>query len=292
MRIGIALSGGGVRGTAHIGVLKALEENGIRPGLVSGTSAGSLIAALYCSGYNPDEIKHIVEANTKNAIIDFDVREIYSYVKSLFAGRPNKIDGFIKGNKIQKIVDDQCKKKGCKYIKEVKKPIAIPAVDINSAKINMFVSDRNLFKDQKEIVYDDDIELATAVRASISYPAVFKPCIVKGRRLVDGGVRNNIPVGVLKTMGADRIIAVNLGYAGKVNKDIDDVLEIAVQSIDIMAYVISKDLVKEANYVLLPEVYDVKLLETARIPECIERGYQAAVKVMPEMKRALGLGYL
>ena len=287
MRIGLALSGGGVRGAVHIGVLKALEENGMRPNIISGTSAGSIVAALYSVGYTPDQIKEIAEKNAKKIIIDFDIGEIYSYVKSLFLNRPKKIDGFIKGDKIKNLINEYCKQKGCQDIRNTVLPIAIPAVDINTGKMIVFVSNKKGCLDQKDVEYDDDIDLATAVRASSSYPVVFKPCMVKGKTLVDGGIRNNIPVSVLKTMGADRVIAVNLGYVGKAENEVDDVLEIAVQSIDIMAYQISKELVNEANYVLLPEVYEVKLFDVSKISECIQRGYEAAISAMPLIKKAL-----
>ncbi len=287
MGIGLALSGGGVRGAVHIGVLKALEENRIYPNYISGTSAGSIVAGLYSSGYKADEIEQIFRKYAGRIIIDFDIGEIYSYVMSLFMKKPKNIDGFIKGNRIKELIDKYCSEKGCKYIKDAKIPVAIPAVDINSAKTIMFISSRQGLNEKSDIEYDDHIDLATAVRASSSYPVIFKPCMVKGKRLVDGGIKNNIPVKVLKDMGAKKVLAVNLGYVGKANEGVDNLLEIAVQSVDIMAHQISKWLVKDANYVILPEVYDVKLLEVSRIPECIERGYQAAIASMPEIKRAL-----
>lgn len=287
MKIGLALSGGGVRGAAHIGVLKALEENGIFPHVMSGTSVGSIVAALYSVGYKPDEIREIAIKHTKGLAVDFDVKEIYSFIQSIFTGKMKKIDGLIRGEIIKKLVDGYCKQKGCRLIKDVHLPLAIPAVDINTSKIVMFVSDKKNLPLRSDMEYEDSIDIATAVRASSSYPVVFKPCMVNGKRLVDGGLRYNIPAGILRAMGARNVIAVNLGYVGKANQEVDDVLEIAMQSVDIMAYQISKELVKDANYVLLPEVYDVKLLDVSRIPECVERGYQAAMKAMPYIKRAL-----
>ena len=289
MRIGLALSGGGVRGAVHIGVLKALEENGITPSFISGTSSGSIIASLYSANLNLNEIEEIFMKNAKNIIIDFDLSELFMYVKSLMLNLHKSIDGFIKGDRIKKVLTDTFTRKGCLYIKEMGIPIAIPAVDINTAKTIMFVSDkRNLF-DNDDVIYDDDIDIASAVRASISIPVVFRPCTVKGRKLVDGGIKESVPIDVLKLMGADKVLAVNLGYAGKVVSDIDDVLEIAVQALDIMAYQMSRPMLKQADYVLMPEVYDVKLLEVGRIPECIKRGYEAAIKKMPEIKKALGI---
>lgn len=287
MKLGLALSGGGVRGAVHIGVIKALEENGIYPDMISGNSSGSIVAALYSSGYKSDQMIDILIKNANKSIVDLNIGKVIDYAKSIFMGRPKKIDGFIDGNRVKKLMDDYCTKSGCKYIRDSLIPLAIPAVDINTSRIVMFVSNKAGMKDQKEIEFDDDIDVATAVRASISYPAVFKPCMVKGKRLVDGGIRDNVPVRILRKMGANRVLAVNLGYVGKADNDIDDALEIAIQAIDIMAYQITRESIKEANYVLLPEVYDVRLLEVSRIPECIERGYKAALKSMPAIRRAL-----
>jgi len=289
LRIGLALSGGGIRGAVHIGVLKALEENGIIPNYISGTSSGSIIASLYSVGLNSHEIEELFKNNAKNMILDFDFSELFMYVKSLMLNLHKNIDGFIKGDRIKKVLSDTFNYRGCVHIKQMGIPVAIPAVDINTSKMVMFVSDKKNLLDKDDVIYDDDIDVATAVRASISMPVIFRPCNVKGRKLVDGGIKNSIPVEVLRQMGADKVLAVNLGYAGKVVPDIDNVLEIAFQAIDIMSYQISKPIVKQADYVLLPEVYDVKLLEVSRISECIERGYEATIKKMPNIKMALGI---
>ena len=287
MKIGLALSGGGVRGAVHIGVLKALNENRIYPDLISGTSAGSMVASLYSVGYTLDEIKDITVKNAKGFAIDFNMGDIFSYVKSLVSRNPKKIDGFIKGDKIKKVFDFYCSQKGCVSIKDVKIPIAIPAVDINSGKMCMFVSSKTNLIDNNDIYYEDDIDIATAVRASSSYPIVFKPCVFKNKKFVDGGVRDNVPVKILKDMGADRILAVNLGYAGQADSSIDDILEIAVQCIDIMAYQLSENMSQSANIILKPKIYDVNLFDIKRIPECIERGYRATIDAMPSIKKAL-----
>lgn len=289
MRLGLALSGGGIRGAVHIGVIKALEENGIVPSFISGTSSGSIVASLYSANIGIDEIEEFFKSNAKKMIIDFDLSELFMYVKSLMFNLHKKVDGFIKGERIKKVLTDTFMQKGCTHIKQARIPVAIPAVEISTAKTVMFVSKKTNLFDKDYIIYDDDIDFATAVRASISMPVLFKPCTVKGRMLVDGGIKDNVPVNILKQMGADKVLAVNLGYAGKVVADIDDMLEIAVQALDIMSYQISRNLLEQADCVLSPEVYDVKLIEVDRIPECIKRGYDAAVKKMPEIKSVLGI---
>jgi len=317
MKIGLALSGGGIRGAAHIGVLKALEEAGVRIDVISGASAGSIVAALYAVGYTPREIEKIFLQFDKSRVADYDIKKVIPFFidflllkrcsdrrkKDLidfdflgllaFLGntvlhRNAKVDGFIKGNIIEKAVYEYCREREALYLKDAKIPIAIPAVDINSAHTVMFISEKEYFKDSDDIVYIDDAMLSEAIRASCAFPVIFKPKMYKGRRLVDGGVRENVPTHVLKQMGADRIIAVNLGYSGQLKEEVDNIFEIAMQSVNIMAYEMSKYRLDDADYVLKPEIYDVKLLETDRIQECIDRGYLAARKAMPAIKEAIG----
>lgn len=174
-------------------------------------------------------------------------------------------------------------------MQDVKIPLAIPAVDINSAETVMFVSCKVPCDDIPHMIFIDDACIWEAVRASTSFPVVFKPKMLTGRRLVDGGISDNVPVKVLKKMGADRILAVNLGYAGHPKEDIDNIFEIASQSIDIMGYKLSRYKLIGADYVFKPKIYDVTLLETSRIQECIDRAYIKAKKEIPKIREALGL---
>ncbi len=317
MKIGLALSGGGVRGAAHVGVLKALEEAGIPVHMVAGTSAGSIVASLYAVGYTPEEIEQVFLRFSKGTnelewqkvipclaetllsknkstegsvkLVDFDFSGIMSFLLNLFIKKKGKIDGFVKGNIIETVIANYCNDKEGIFFKDVKIPIAIPAVDINTAQTVMFVSDKSKFKDNEHTIYVDDACLAEAVRASSAFPVVFKPKMFRGRRLVDGGITDNVPTQVLKKMGADKILAVNLGYAGRTKDDVDNIFEITSQTIDIMGYTISKYSLKEVDYVLKPKIYDVKLLEIPRIQECIERGYIKAKEELPAIKKALRL---
>lgn len=287
MGFGLALSGGGVRGAVHIGVLKAFEENGLKPNLISGNCAGAIVASLYSVGYTPDEIKEIVIANTRNIIIDFDMKEVFYYLKSLMINLDKKIDGLIKGDKIKKILAIALAEKNCTYISDTKIPLAICSVDIDTAKLIIFISNKKGIAPKEDISYIDNIELATAIRASLSYPVLFKPCIYDGKRLVDGGIRKNLPVDILKQMGAEKVIAVNLGWEGKTTQDIDDIIEIGVQSLDVMASQISKDEEEKADYVLRPKVYDINMFDAKKINECVQRGYDLAISKMNKIKKIL-----
>lgn len=317
MKIGVALSGGGIRGAAHIGVLKVFEEAGIPINMISGTSAGSIVGALYASGYTAREIEEIFLRFDKG-IADFDWGKLVPFAVDLllfkrsqdreklnlvdfdfiglaiFAGnwilrRKGKIDGFVKGNVIERTVKEYCNRKKVYTIRDVVIPIAIPAVDINTAQTVMFISNKSFLKDTNDTVYIDDADISEAVRASAAFPVVFKPKMFRNRRLVDGGITDNVPTKILKDMGADKVFAVNLGYAGQTKAEIDNIFEIAAQSIDVMAYNLSKIKLKDADYILKPGIYDVRLLEADRIKECIDRGYLAAKKALPDIRKALAI---
>lgn len=283
MRFGLALSGGALRGAAHIGVLKALEENRLFPSWISGASAGSIVASLYSIGYTPGDMEKIA-LTLKNDLFDPSYAEIILGLVKWVLGKQLPIDGIIKGNKVKKLVDELTK--GC-GINEVRVPLAITAVDINNGQTIMFVSNKNGLKDTAHIKYIDDVKIADAVRASIAIPVIFKPFFVHGMRLVDGGVNDGMPITVLKDMGAPKVVGINLGYSGQMRKGVDNIVEIGNQTIDIMAYQITRYTASRADCIINPHIYDVGLADFDKIPECMEKGYEAVVSNLEMIKRAI-----
>ena len=319
VKIGVALSGGGVRGAAHIGVLKALHEGGVPIHAISGTSSGSIVACMYAAGYTPWEIEELFLRFERGRIVDLEWRNFLPTLIDLlllrrfwqkdcrnivdidFAGillfiinwlflRRGRVDGFVRGDVLEAVIREYCVEKNIKCMQDVKMPLAIPAVDINSAETVMFISYKVPLSDVPHMIFIDEACVWEAVRASAAFPVVFKPKMLQGRRLVDGGISDNVPVKILKKMGADCVLAVNLGYAGHPKEEIDNIFEIASQSIDIMGYQLSRYKLDGADYVFKPKIYDVTLLETSRIQECIDRAYIKAKKEIPKIREALGLG--
>lgn len=280
---GLALSGGSVRGAAHIGVLKALEENSYFPSWISGTSAGSIIAGLYACGYSAREMERIA-LSLGGEIFDIDYMGIFRGFLQLLFGRELTVDGLVKGKNLDTLLRKLTKEI---HIKKAKIPLAITAVNINNGQSIVFVSSKRGLSDSQHTRYVDDVRICDAIRASIAIPVVFKPKMIEGMRLVDGGVTDNVPVGVLKEMGAKRVVGVNLGYCGQMRKEIDNILEIGNQSLDIMAYQITKCRSKGADCMINPHIYDVGLMEVDKIKECIQRGYEAALENMHLIKKAI-----
>jgi NTE family protein len=178
MKIGIALGGGGAKGLAHIGVIKVLEEHGIFPHLISGTSIGALIGALYLLRGNI----HAVEEYA----MSFESSTLYPYL----APRPSS-SGLISEKRIQTFLNGLL---GDKRIEDLDRPFYCPATDIRRGR---------------EVLFDRG-SLQQAVRASISIPVIFKPVLLRKSYLVDGGLINPVPVDILKKNGADFTIAVNV----------------------------------------------------------------------------------
>lgn len=163
------LHGGGIKGAAHIGVLKALEEENINFEFVSGTSSGSIIAALYGLGYKSNEIYNLFNKYS-NKIRYMDFFNILKAVCGIIFFREILINGLNSGKIIEKIVNDAAIAKGKKYIDQINKTVLIPSVDLHNGKILTFSSKniRNSYSD--EIIYTSDITIGKAVRASCSYP--------------------------------------------------------------------------------------------------------------------------
>ncbi|NLM12925.1 MAG: patatin-like phospholipase family protein [Epulopiscium sp.] len=288
MKIGLALSGGGVRGMSHLGALKALIEHGIRPDLIAGASAGAIVAGLYAYGYEPEEIETIVKNNVFK-IIDIDYLQIICTLLNLRQIKTRGLSGFIKGQRLEKILryytDHQ-------KIKDTKIPVAISATRVQNGDIFYFVSDKSSLTDEAKIKYVDDISLYDAIRASIAFPALFQPkdILYQGEMvsLMDGGVVDNIPIRVLQKMGADVVIGINLGYNGRMDRDIDSFIEIGEQAIAIMSYMITKkeySSLERSIYIYNPEIWDISLLELSAIDECIEKGYEAMKKHIISIKQ-------
>ena len=150
MKIGLALSGGGIRGIAHAGVLKALEENDIKIDIIGGTSAGSMVASLYAVGYEPDEIYHSFKENY-GKIIGESRFHFFHGIKNL-VDKKTVLRGFRKGENIEEVFNTLAKNKNIDNISNVKMPLVIPTVDILDAKKYVFTNHLPETCDEKKLI--------------------------------------------------------------------------------------------------------------------------------------------
>lgn len=294
MSIGLALSGGGAKGLAHIGVIEALNDYGIKIDYIAGTSSGSIIAALYSAGYTPNEMLKIVNMH-KDKIVDIDKNVGFKLLGSLVSKKVS-IKGFIKGNNLEKLLRDILKKKGVEDISDIKFPLAIPAIDLNTGEIVYFCSKEAnnrscLVEDDSK--YDDEPsyclkgDLAGIVRASCSVPGVFVPKKIDDDYYVDGGVRVNTPVEVLKKMGADKIIAVTFNCNKRPTFSIDNVVGISSQAFNIMTHSSNIDEINEADVNIHLCFQGVSLLDVSKSTYVATRGYKIVAKNIIKIKEIL-----
>lgn len=276
MKLGLALSGGGIRGIAHAGVLKALEENEIYVDVIGGTSSGALISSLYAMGYSPYYIYILFKKYAKD-IVNINVGNFLSL-------RRNNIVGFRTGENIEKIYNNLALRKGIKTMEDIKMPIVIPTVDVSDSKEYIFTN--NLpDSEEKYNKYITDISVGKAVRASSSFPAVFCPCEYKEHKFLDGGALDNIPVIEVKKQGATKVIAVNFKA-----DDIDEnsnVMDIAMRTIDIMGNKISEESLQISDYVLTVQTDKTGLLDVEKLDSCYKYGYNAVIQNLSKIKKCI-----
>lgn len=281
--LGLVLSGGGLRGAAHIGVLKGLHEYGIKPQMISGTSAGSIVAGLYGYGYSPDEIALYAKQITPR-YFDVDYGGVFSSFMGLFCHKHMKASGLIKGDCLEAYFNRITK--GA-LLSKAKIPTSLTAVDINNTNIVLFTSFRARLMRRDDYVFLSGRTFAEAIRASIAIPGVFRPKIVEGMRLVDGGLRDNLPVDIIRLMGADKVIAVHLGYEGTPAPYVDNIAEISLQSLDILIYQVTRPNLEKANVIITPVIENVKHNDLHKIDYIIDCGYRALKEAMPQIREML-----
>lgn len=284
MQIGLALSGGGIRGIAHAGVLKALEENNIQISIIGGTSAGSMVASLYAMGYSPYYIYVLFKRYAKD-MVAIDSSPIITGVGNFMKNKKVPICGFNTGETIEKAYNEIALRKGIRMVSDLKMPTVIPSVDLLTSKEYVFAN--NVPKDKGGIQYITDIPIGTAVRASSSFPGIFCPCEYQSYRFLDGGVLDNVPVGEVKKQGADKVIAVNFKA-----DDIDDssnVMDITMRTIDIMGNKISEEGLQQSDYILTIQTDKTGLLDIEKLDSCYQYGYYGTMKKIEEIKVKLGL---
>jgi NTE family protein len=247
-RIGLALGGGAARGFAHIGVIQVLEENGIRPDLVAGTSAGSLVAALYASGKNGAELAALADSMDESAFTDWS-----------FPGR-----GLIRGEGLARYVREQT---GGRQIEQMRTPLGIVATDLDSGQPILFQRG----------------DPGVAVRASSAVPAVFQPVRIGTREYVDGGLVAPVPVHFARQMGADLVIAVDISAAPDGNAT-GDAMRMLLQTFAIMGRSINNFELRDADVVLRPKLATVGGADFSARKRSIQAGRDAALAQLAALR--------
>lgn len=288
MNYGICFAGGGIKGAAHIGAIKALEEENLKFDYISGTSSGSIIATLYAAGYSSDEMLKFFKKYAKK-IKYVDPKNILILLINLFIKRKIVIKGFNEGTIIERLLNKELNKKNIKNISDIKKELLIPSIDINTGEINVFISKENRAKYLDNIIYINNINIGKAVRASCSYPVVFAPCKINGKQLVDGGLRENVPWKLTKEKGADKVLSIIFDEEKNKKNYCKNILEVASNSLGILCHEISNYDLEGADYLLKIKTEKVQLLDYKKIDELYLKGYEQTKQEIKEIKNKLNL---
>ncbi|KAF3999364.1 NTE family protein [Glaciimonas immobilis] len=255
VKIGLALGGGAARGFAHIGVIKALEAQGIVPDIIVGTSAGSVVGALYAAGNNGFALQKLALKMDEAAFSDWSI--------PLFA----KVSGVLKGIGIENYVNNTI---GNVPIEKLKIPFGAVATDLNSGQPILFRRGNT----------------GLAVRASSAVPGVFQSVKIGSHQYVDGGLVAPVPVRFAKEMGADFVIAVNLSAVPEAQAASSSV-DVLLQTFAIMGQTINSVDLKEADIVIRPSLHAMKANDFNSRNMAILAGEQATMTLMPEIKKKL-----
>ena len=279
MKLGLALAGGGVKGAAHIGAIKALEENGIKIEAVAGTSIGSIVSSLYAMGYTTEKMLEIFKYFSKG-IMKADARHFAGNLKTT---RRLLGDGLLSGENIEIAITECAKEKGIKNIKDINMPIAIPTVDIVECKKYVFTN-----ADLEGDYYINNALIGKAARASSSYPGVFAPCIYKGHKFVDGGILDNVPADEVKKLGVDKVLT--LKFATALNYDPKNIYEIVFKSIDLLFEARSQEAIHASDLVVDLDVSEASVFDVKKIDYCYNAGYVTMLTKINEVKKMLNEG--
>ena len=255
IKIGLALGGGAARGFAHIGVIKALEAQGIYPDIVVGTSAGSVVGALYAAGNNGFQLQKMA--------FEMDEAAISDWAMPLFG----KSSGVLKGEALQAWIN---KAVGNQPMEKLKLPFGAVASDLKNGQPILFQRGNT----------------GMAVRASSSVPGVFQPVNINGHTYVDGGLVAPVPVRFAREMGADFIIAVNISTQADAQAT-NSSLEVIMQTFSIMGQRINQFELKDADVVIQPALGKMASNDFNGRNQAILAGEQAAAALMPQIKQKL-----
>ncbi len=255
LKIGLALGAGAARGLAHIGVLEVLEEHGIPIDIVAGTSMGSVVGCLFANGASGKMIHGLAQQ-----ICSMEYHKLFDITLPRL--------GLIRGQRVDMIIRTLT---GDRMIEQMKLPFAAVSACLEDGTARVFKSGK----------------AAEAVRASISIPGVFEPVALDGKTYVDGGVLDRVPVGVAREMGADFVIAVDVGYRGGSRTTPKNIIDVMISSFELQEWEATRDRVSTADVTILPDTQNVNPANFNQVEDCVRRGRAAAMLMIGDVQAKL-----
>lgn len=250
-KIGLALGSGGARGFAHLGVINVLKAEGIPIDLIAGSSMGALVGVFFAAGSDLERIYRMSRVFKRKYYLDFTFPKM----------------GFVSGKRVKELIRVFTFDK---RLEELDIPVAVVTTDIRTGE---------------KVIFQEG-EIASAVRASISIPGIFVPEKINNRLLVDGGVVDRVPVSVVKEMGADIIIAVDVAHI-KQEVDVHSIYDVIFQSLDILQMELIESREMASDVMIRPHVEKYSSKSFTNIPEIITIGEEAAKQKVNEIKECI-----
>lgn len=260
IKIGLALSGGALRGLAHVGALEVLDEHKVPIHIIAGTSMGSVVGGLYAAGREPKFMRALAESITaieERRYIDITIPRM----------------GMIRGNKIEQAIYTLC---GGKNIEDLNIPYKAIACCIEDNNVVAF----------------DKGDLASAIRCSIAIPGIFEPVFLENKTYVDGGVLDRVPVDEVHKMGADYVIAVDVNARGGTNPTPKSIFEVLFTVFEMTEWQAMEKRTSDADVTIMPNVRHISPASFKQAKECIDIGRDATLAVIDDIKQDLSMmGY-
>ena len=281
---GLCLAGGGIKAAAHIGALKAFEEENIKFDCVSGASSGSIIATMYALGYSSDEMWKMFKRYCKK-IKYAEWSQIIKMIFGLIFTRRIIVDGLNTGKIVKNIINEICSKDEIYYINQIQMPLLISMVDLQKGTIYIASSKevRGSLLDNTE--YITNIPIATAVRASCSFPVVFSPCTYNEIQLIDGGTRENLPWKGLKEIGADEVFGISFNTIFKEKNCCKNIIDVAARSMELQGRELAIYEKTGIDNSITINLKNVSLLDSSKIDMLYRKGYEETKKQLKLIRR-------
>jgi NTE family protein len=273
-------------GLSHIGVLEVLDENGIRPGIITGTSAGGFVAALYAAGASPAKLREIALGMKRDDLFESNFTTgtflfmLLRFFKDMLDAMSLMPRGLLSGARIRDFVDDFA---GKKDIDQVALPLGLVAVDLIAGNRVVFTNRAPVEKPAPGTVFVRDVPLGLAVQATTAIPGVLEPVAFRGMLLVDGGVAETVPAMLARQLGARVVTAVNL-IERNVVAEPRGIVQVILRSAAVMTQQVGQYNLAMADLVIQPPAMHAELGDFSHVTELIEGGRRKTLEALPALR--------
>ena len=285
--VGIAFSGGGLQGIAHIGAIRALYEIGIKPQYVSGTSSGSAMAALVAMGCSADEMTDFAERYWE-VLTDFRPVPIVAQLASLKFNKKSDKDGLKDGAVISNVIKEAMDSKGIRGFEDLPINLSICTNDTRTMDECIFTTEKeDLHREYIHYIHGAPLELA--VRASMTFPGIYTTCDYKEYNFIDGGSKDNLPVEILQDMGVGKVLALAFDVSQYDRETgLDGMMKVVWRALDLYSIDRTRKSIKMADYCVMIKNSNTAIFSMENFKQTIQEGYDSVMAHKEELLKMFG----